>query len=64
MNKAILSEPKHPVGRRPRVLIFIVGYPTFSETYMHEEIRSLARLRSKNTYLSQERFSSRQSISV
>ena len=41
MNKAILSEPKHPVGRRPRVLIFIVGYPTFSETYMHEEIRSL-----------------------
>ena len=37
MNKAILSEPKHPVGRRPRVLIFIVGYPTFSETYIHQK---------------------------
>jgi glycosyltransferase involved in cell wall biosynthesis len=27
--------------RRPRVLYFIVSYPTFSETYMHEEIRSV-----------------------
>lgn len=27
--------------RRPRVLYFIVAYPNFSETYMHEEIRSL-----------------------
>lgn len=27
--------------RRPRVLYFIVQYPNFSETYMHEEIRSL-----------------------
>lgn len=26
---------------RPRVLYFIIRYPTFSETYMHEEIRSL-----------------------
>jgi glycosyltransferase involved in cell wall biosynthesis len=30
-----------PARRRPRVLYFIVAYPTFSETYMHEEIRSL-----------------------
>ncbi len=30
-----------PKGRRPRILYFIVSYPTFSETYMHEEIRSL-----------------------
>jgi len=28
-------------GHRPRVLCFIVSYPTFSETYMHEEIRGL-----------------------
>lgn len=28
-------------GRRPRVLYLIAAYPTFSETYMHEEIRSL-----------------------
>jgi glycosyltransferase involved in cell wall biosynthesis len=28
-------------GRRLRALYFIVQYPTFSETYMHEEIRSL-----------------------
>lgn len=28
-------------GTKPRVLCFIVAYPTFSETYMHEEIRSL-----------------------
>ena len=27
---------------RPRVLYFIVAYPTFSETYMHEEIRNLS----------------------
>ena len=27
--------------RRPRLLYFIVAYPNFSETYMHEEIRSL-----------------------
>ncbi len=26
---------------RPNVLSFIVSYPTFSETYMHEEIRAL-----------------------
>ena len=32
-----------PSGRgKPRVLIFVVAYPTFSETYMHEEIRSLS----------------------
>ena len=28
-------------GRRLRVLVFIISYPTYSETYMHEEIRSL-----------------------
>ncbi len=28
-------------GRRPRILIFIHSYPNYSETYMHEEIRSL-----------------------
>jgi len=28
-------------GRRSRILYFIVCYPNFSETYMHEEIRSL-----------------------
>lgn len=28
---------------KPRILCFIVGYPKFSETYMHEEIVSLAR---------------------
>jgi len=35
--------PRAQIGarRRPRVLFFIVSYPTFSETYMHEEIRSL-----------------------
>jgi glycosyltransferase involved in cell wall biosynthesis len=27
---------------KPRVLYFLVGYPNFSETYMHEEIRSLS----------------------
>ena len=27
---------------KPRVLCFMVAYPTFSETYMHEEIRSLS----------------------
>jgi hypothetical protein len=27
---------------RPRVLCFIAAYPNFSETYMHEEIRSLS----------------------
>ncbi len=32
-----------PRGRKPRVLYFIVRYPTFSETYMHEEIRNLRR---------------------
>ena len=26
---------------KPRVLYFIVSYPTFSETYMHEEVRAL-----------------------
>jgi glycosyltransferase involved in cell wall biosynthesis len=26
---------------RPRILYFMVGYPAFSETYMHEEIRAL-----------------------
>jgi glycosyltransferase involved in cell wall biosynthesis len=32
------------VGDRPlRILYFIVRYPNFSETYMHEEIRSLKR---------------------
>ena len=32
-----------PSGRgKPRVLYFIVAYPNFSETYMHEEIRSLS----------------------
>ncbi|MCI0417380.1 glycosyltransferase family 4 protein [bacterium] len=29
--------------RRLRILYFIVRYPNFSETYMHEEIRSLKR---------------------
>jgi len=33
--------PTTSARRRPRVLYFIVAYPTFSETYMHEEIRSL-----------------------
>ena len=28
---------------KPRILYFIVAYPTFSETYMHEEIASLSR---------------------
>jgi len=28
---------------RPKILYFIVRYPTFSETYMHEEIRSLRK---------------------
>src|SRR5215208_399812 len=33
-----------PTGRgKPRILYFIVAYPTFSETYMHEEIASLSR---------------------
>jgi len=27
--------------RKPRVLYFMVNYPAFSETYMHEEIRTL-----------------------
>jgi Glycosyltransferase Family 4 len=40
MNKPILGQI-HNRSSRPRVLFFIVGYPTFSETYMHEEIRSL-----------------------
>ena len=32
-----------PANRgKPRVLVFIVSYPTFSESYMHEEIRALA----------------------
>src|SRR5687768_6599896 len=39
MNKAILGQLEP--SSRPRILFFIVGYPTFSETYMHEEIRSL-----------------------
>lgn len=29
------------VPGRPNVLTFIVSYPTFSETYMHEELRAL-----------------------
>ncbi|HIA51590.1 MAG TPA: glycosyltransferase [Candidatus Melainabacteria bacterium] len=29
-------------SRKPRVLVFIVQYPNFSETYMHEELRNLA----------------------
>lgn len=33
--------PERQPGAKPRVLYFIVSYPTFSETYMHEEIRSL-----------------------
>ena len=28
-------------GRRPRILYFLVQYPTFSETYMHEELRAV-----------------------
>lgn len=28
-------------GRKPRVLYFIVRYPNFSETYMHEEMRTV-----------------------
>ncbi|HEX5368464.1 MAG TPA: glycosyltransferase family 4 protein [Dehalococcoidia bacterium] len=40
-----LTEVEHlhlPVGpEKPRVLYFMVAYPNFSETYMHEEIRSL-----------------------
>ncbi|MDX1948812.1 MAG: glycosyltransferase [Pirellulaceae bacterium] len=38
---AKLSPPTVPGNRRPRSLYFIVKYPNFSETYMHEEIRSL-----------------------
>ncbi len=29
-------------GGKPRILYFIVAYPNFSESYMHEEIRSLS----------------------
>ncbi len=29
-------------SRKQRVLVFIVQYPNFSETYMHEELRNLA----------------------
>ncbi|MGI9602330.1 MAG: glycosyltransferase [Acidimicrobiales bacterium] len=29
------------IAGRPNVLTFIVSYPTFSETYMHEELRAL-----------------------
>jgi glycosyltransferase involved in cell wall biosynthesis len=29
------------LGRRPRILYFLVQYPTFSETYMHEELRAV-----------------------
>ena len=34
--------PAAPSRRRPRVLYFIVQYPTFSETYMHEEMQAVA----------------------
>jgi hypothetical protein len=37
----VSARPAAPEKRRPRVLVFIVSYPTFSETYMHEEMRSL-----------------------
>ncbi len=38
------SRPRlSPKSARPRVLYFIIRYPTFSETYMHEEIRSLRK---------------------
>jgi glycosyltransferase involved in cell wall biosynthesis len=30
------------MARKPRVLYFITQYPNFSETYMHEEIRSIS----------------------
>jgi hypothetical protein len=38
---ATAAPRNRPEGSKPRVLYFIVAYPTFSETYMHEEIRSL-----------------------
>lgn len=40
-----IAQTSGPVGsagtRRPRVLYFIIRYPEFSETYMHEEMRSV-----------------------
>jgi glycosyltransferase involved in cell wall biosynthesis len=30
-----------PSARRPRILYFLVQYPQFSETYMHEELRAV-----------------------
>ena len=44
LRNRFLGLKQNIIGRidpRPRVIIFIVCYPTFSETYMHEEIRSL-----------------------
>jgi hypothetical protein len=39
--RPLQGAPRANGSGKPRVLYFIVAYPTFSETYMHEEIRAL-----------------------